>query len=57
MATLVYRCPITGLNVQGWFPDEPSADDGEVYETVTCAACTRVDLINRSTAKVLGGGS
>jgi hypothetical protein len=24
-------------------------------ETVTCLACTRVHLINRSTGKVLGG--
>jgi hypothetical protein len=45
MATLVYRFPTTGLNVQGWFSDAPSDGEGEVYETVTCAACTRVHLI------------
>jgi hypothetical protein len=54
MATLVYRCPITGMNVQGWFAGDPSGDDVEVYETVTCLACTRVHLINRSTGRVLG---
>jgi hypothetical protein len=56
MATLVYRCPITGMNVQGWFADEPSVNDGEVYETVTCIACTRTHLVNRSTGRMLGGG-
>jgi hypothetical protein len=42
------------MNVQGWSVDDTSADEGEVYETVTCLACTRVHLINRSTGKVLG---
>jgi hypothetical protein len=55
MATFVYRCPTTGLNVQGWFGDDPSEHEGEVYETITCVACTRVHLINRSTGRVLGG--
>jgi hypothetical protein len=55
MATFVYRCPITALNVQTWLADDPSGDDVEVYETVTCLACTRVHLVNRSTGKVLGG--
>jgi hypothetical protein len=35
MATFVYRCPTTGLNVQGWFADDPSEHEGEVYETIT----------------------
>jgi hypothetical protein len=55
MATFVYRCPTTGMNVQGWFADDPSEHEGEVYETITCVACTRVHLINRSAGRVLGG--
>jgi hypothetical protein len=55
MATFIYRCPTTGLNVQGWFADDPSEHEGEVYETMTCVACTRTHLINRSTFRVLGG--
>jgi hypothetical protein len=51
----LYRCPKTGLKVQGWLADDPSGDDDGVYETVTCLACTRVHLINRSTGKVLSG--
>jgi hypothetical protein len=43
------------MHVQGWFTDDPSAAEGEVYETVTCLACTRVHLLNRSTRKVLDG--
>jgi hypothetical protein len=54
MAPFLYRCPNTGLNVQGWFADDASGDDDEAYETVTCLACTRTHLINRSTGKVLG---
>jgi hypothetical protein len=54
MAALVYRCPATGLNVQGWFSDAPSDGEGKVYETVRCLACTQVHLVNRSTGRVLG---
>jgi hypothetical protein len=54
MATLIYRCPATGSNVQGWFADNATADEGEVYETMTCPACTRVHLVNPVTGKVLG---
>jgi hypothetical protein len=42
--------------VQGWLADDPSGDEGDVYETVTCLACTRVHLINRTTGRVLGVG-
>jgi hypothetical protein len=55
MATFVYRCPTTGLNVQAWFADDPSQHEGEIYETITCTACTRVHLINRSAGRVMGG--
>jgi hypothetical protein len=55
MATVVYRCPTTGLNVQGWLSDGPPDGEREVYETVKCLACTQVHLVNRSTGRVLGG--
>jgi hypothetical protein len=49
MATFLYRCPNTGLNVQGWSADEvPSS---ETYEVVTCLACGRVHLVNPATGK------
>jgi hypothetical protein len=52
MATLIYRCPATRLKVQGWFADE--APPADAFEAVTCLACTRTHLINRSTGRVLG---
>jgi len=54
MATFVFRCPVTGFNVQGWSADDAPTDDGEFYETMMCLACTRTHLVNRSTGRVLG---
>jgi hypothetical protein len=53
MVPFVYRCPATGLNVQGFFADEVPAKETDTYEPVTCTACTRVHLVNRSTGKTL----
>jgi hypothetical protein len=52
MVALIYRCPITRLNVQAWIADDPSADD-DIYEALTCAACSRMHLVNRSTGRTL----
>ena len=46
MATFVYRCPNTGLNVQGWSADE-IPDETNSYETITGAACGQLHFINR----------
>jgi hypothetical protein len=54
MAMIVFRCPSTGMNVQGWFADDGSESGGETYETVTCAACSRLHLVNPKTGKILG---
>jgi len=54
MAPLIFRCPSTGLNVQGWIADDPTEGEAESYETVTCTACTRVHLVNPKTGRVLG---
>jgi hypothetical protein len=32
MAALLYRCPTTGLQVQGWLDDDEPDDGKEVYE-------------------------
>jgi hypothetical protein len=55
MASFVFRCPATGLKVQGWFADDPTDLNGETYEAVTCVACTRVHAVNPKTGRVLGG--
>lgn len=52
MATFLYRCPATGLNVQGYVADDPTDDDA--FEPMSCIACTRIYLVNLKTGKVLG---
>jgi len=54
MATFLYLCPNTALNVQGWVADDPTEGKAETYEPVTCTACTQVHLVNPKTGKVLG---
>ena len=61
MATFLFRCPNTGLRVQGWAADDapPPHNDGasrddDRYEAITCLACQGVHLVNPSTGKVVG---
>jgi len=54
MAPFIYRCPATGLNVQGWFADEVVPNENETYESVKCLACSQLHLVNRSTGRPLG---
>lgn len=54
MAKLIFRCAQTGLNVQVWLPDEAPVVHADSYEAVTCPACTRMHLVNKTTGKMLG---
>jgi len=54
VATFIYRCPATGLNVQGWVADDPAERSDDAYEGISCAACTRLHLVSPKTGKVLG---
>jgi hypothetical protein len=54
MPVFLYRCPNTGLKVQGWVADDPDRGDDATYESVTCIACTRLHMVNPSTGRVLG---
>jgi hypothetical protein len=55
MATLIFRCPTTGMNVQGWFADEVAAKaDKHDYVGMSCSACRRTHLVNPQTGKVVG---
>jgi DNA-directed RNA polymerase subunit RPC12/RpoP len=51
MIAFVYRCPRTGLKVQGHVADD--LIEVEAYEAVTCTACGRVHLVNPKSGKVL----
>jgi len=53
MATFIFRCPNTGLNVQGWSAEE-MPDEPNVYETITCTACGQLHLVNQTSGRVLG---
>jgi hypothetical protein len=54
MIPFVYKCPVTGLNVEGLFAADVPAKKIDTYEAVTCVVCTRVHLVNRSTGKIIG---
>jgi hypothetical protein len=54
MPPFVYRCPTTGLNVQGWVADDLTEGEGENYAAITCTICTRQHLVKPKTGKVLG---
>ncbi|HTS40952.1 MAG TPA: hypothetical protein VMH84_10490 [Xanthobacteraceae bacterium] len=53
MATFVFKCPNTSLNVQGFVADDPLKENGNVYESITCLACRQTHLVNPTTGKVL----
>ena len=53
MARFLYRCPKTGLQVQGWIADDPEKGEG-FYEAVTCTACNSVHLVDPENGDVLG---
>ena len=52
MIPFLFRCPNTGLNVQGWAAE--AVENGETYEAVSCLACQQVHLVNPKTEKALG---
>ena len=54
MPLFIYRCPNTGMNVQGFTADDLTEDDKETYEAVSCTACRQVHWVNPKTEKVLG---
>jgi hypothetical protein len=54
MVNLIFRCTQTSMNVQVWLPDGAPADRLDSYEAVTCPACSRLHLVNKTTGKMLG---
>lgn len=54
MPAFLFRCPTTGLRVQGWIADDPTERDENSYDAITCAVCTRIHFVNPKTGKVLG---
>jgi hypothetical protein len=54
--TFVFRCPRTGLNVQGFVADDISSEE-EVFVSVACLACRQAHFVNPKTGKRLGDDS
>lgn len=42
------------MNVQIDMPDAAPADYPDSYESVTCPACARIHLVNKTTGRTLG---
>jgi hypothetical protein len=38
---ILFRCPITGLDVHGFLVEENPSEDPDAYESVTCLSCGR----------------
>jgi hypothetical protein len=53
MSLFIFRCPVSGENVQRWMDDDPEADSRS-YVIVNCPACGRLHFVNRGTHKLLG---
>jgi hypothetical protein len=57
MPTLIFRCPLTGHNVQGRIAEDVSADPAQpVFVGLRCTACSRTHAVYPTTAEVLGTG-
>jgi hypothetical protein len=53
MRPFLYRCRTTGAQVHAWVAAE-SRDDERTFETVKCAACQRIHIVNLKKGRVLG---
>ena len=53
MGTYLYRCPATGMKVQGLRAEHSHAPSDDIYEAVTCIACRGVHLVNAKTGRVI----
>ena len=55
MATFLYRCPTTGMKIQGWIAEDVAADTREgTYVSTECLACRQAHLVSPSTGRVAG---
>ena len=55
MTPFLFRCPVTGQNVQGWSADDAAAAaDQSTAETVRCLACRQLHWVVPRTGAVVG---
>jgi hypothetical protein len=53
MRAIVFKCPATGANVQGWLADDTSGKD-DAFVSMPCPACSGVHFVQPKTGKTLG---
>jgi hypothetical protein len=41
MANFIFKCPVTGFNVQHELDDDPDVSESE-YQAIACLACARL---------------
>ena len=49
----LFRCPATGLNVQGYSEEEQLSNGRRRYEGVHCLACRSFHIVNPDTGRLL----
>ena len=55
MPVVLFKCPIMRQHVSAWVADDGgSSAEADRAETIVCAACSRVHLVNPKTGKVIG---
>jgi hypothetical protein len=57
MAPFLFRCPNTGLRVQGFPPDDEAEGAEDAFVGVTCLACWQLHFVNPKTGKTAGESS
>jgi hypothetical protein len=56
LTAFTYRCPTTGMNVQGWTAEPILQDPAKrTYDTTQCPACARIHLVDPASGTLLGG--
>jgi hypothetical protein len=54
----IFLCPATGLNVQHIFDDAATGgEDDRAYVGVWCLACTGIQLVSRTTGRLISDGA
>jgi hypothetical protein len=54
MGAVIFRCPKTALNVQGWTAEDVSPDANDEFVSIRCMACGGVHLVNPLSGRTLG---
>jgi hypothetical protein len=57
MESVIFRCPVTGQNVQAWIAQEIPKGGNNDFVSVECGACRRPHFVNPTTGRVLGTDS